>query len=72
MRLGEFNGVPVVELTRRNLITLLMKLDDPKSARTLIHDGPNGQVIVRAVEDDAHYADRDPGEVYMPSSGRRL
>lgn len=70
MRLGEFNGVPVLELTRRNLITLLMKLDDPKSARTLV-DGTGG-IIVRAVENDEHYSDRPHGEVYMPSSGRTL
>ena len=28
--------IPVLELTRRNLETLLAKLDDPLSARTLL------------------------------------
>lgn len=61
------DGFPTVELTRRNLTTLLAKLDDPLSARTLI-DGER-RVAVRAVEDAEHYANRPPGEVYMPSSG---
>jgi hypothetical protein len=41
-----------VELTRRNLLTLLVKLDDPSSAHTLEMDG----VRVKAVEDVEHYA----------------
>lgn len=61
-----------VELTRRNLTTLLAKLDDPLSARTLCKDGDGCVVWVTAVEDDAHYSDRAPGEVYMPSSGETL
>lgn len=56
-----------LELTRRNLETLLAKLDDPQSARTLI-DGETGLLVV-AVEDDEHYSDRAPGMVYMPASG---
>jgi hypothetical protein len=59
--------MPVLELTRRNLTTLLAKLDNPASARTLI--APEGTIAVRAVEDAEHYADRAPGEVYMPTSG---
>lgn len=53
--------MPVLELTRRNLIVLLTKLDDPTSARTLL-DGDN-LIAVTAVEDADHYADREPGEV---------
>jgi len=52
-------GVPVVELTERNLQTLLEKLTDPDSARTLI-DGEN-KVAVTAVPDEEHYGDRAPG-----------
>jgi hypothetical protein len=63
-------GIPIVELTRRNLMVLLEKLDDPLSARTLI-DG-DGKIAVRAVEDSTHYAHRQPGEVYMPSRGEWL
>lgn len=41
----------VVELTDRNITALLAKLDDHLSARTLI--SPAGDVIVRAIENDA-------------------
>ena len=61
---------PTLELTRRNLTVLLMKLDDPLSARTL-RDG-EGLIAVKAVEDDEHYKTRPPGEVYMPTTGERL
>lgn len=57
---------PVLELTRRNLVALLDKLDDPLSSRTLI-DGER-RIAVRAVEDVEHYADRQPGVVYMPTT----
>lgn len=40
-------GPPSVELTRRNLRTLLSKLDDPLSARALID--PDDKLLVRAV-----------------------
>lgn len=62
--------IPVIELSRRNLETLLAKLDDPISARTLI--SPERTIAVRAVEDEEHYADRAPGAVYMPTSGETL
>lgn len=53
------NRMAVLELTRRNLIVLLAKLDDPTSARTIID--PDEKIAVRAVEDEAHYANREPG-----------
>jgi hypothetical protein len=53
--------VPAVELTRRNLETLLAKLDEPGSAVTLIDDGHS--IAVRGVENDAHYQTRAPGPV---------
>lgn len=59
---------PTVELTRRNLLALLDKLDDPCSNRTLVD--PDRRVAVRAVEDIEHYADRQPGPVYMPATGK--
>lgn len=62
--------LPVLELTRRNLETLLAKLDDPLSKRTLID--PTDTIAVRAVENEEHYKDRYPGTVYMPSSGQVL
>lgn len=63
-----YYGVPTLELTRRNLETLLAKLDDPNSECTLV-DGEH-TIAVKGVENDKHYASRAPGEVYMPSSGR--
>jgi len=59
--------IPVLELTRRNLETLLAKLDDPLSARTLLD--PDWKILAKAVEDGEHYSDRPPGVVYMPTSG---
>lgn len=59
-----------VELTRRNLEILLLKLDDPASARE-IRDGETG-FAVRAVENEEHYRDRAPGEMFMPSTGETL
>jgi hypothetical protein len=62
-----YGGLPRLELTRRNLQSLLEKLDDPKSARTLVD--PENKIIVTAVEDEEHYRDRAPGTVYMPTTG---
>lgn len=56
-----------IELTRRNLGILLAKLDDPLSHATLL--SPCGKIIVRAVDDDRHYSDREPGEMFMPTAG---
>lgn len=52
-------GIPQVQLTRRNLLVLLEKLDMPDSARTII-DRTN-TIAVTAVEDADHYSDRQPG-----------
>lgn len=52
-------GIPVMELTKRNLETLLEKLDDPNSARTLID--PGNKIAVKAVPDSEHYVARPPG-----------
>jgi hypothetical protein len=80
-------AMPTIELTRRNLEILLKKLDDPLSKRTIQNDGwsvtavediprdvaliANGHAIM-AVENEAHYQDRPPGEMYMPSTGEIL
>lgn len=65
----ELNGHAVyIELTRRNLLALLDKLDDPLSVRTLGKDGDGCYALVKAVEDSEHYADRAPGLIYKPSS----
>ena len=62
MKVTRFSAEPQFvsfELTRRNLLVLLAKLDDPDSLRTIID--ATGCVQVRAVEDQEHYADRSPG-----------
>lgn len=61
------DGLVGLELTRRNLRTLLDKLDDPLSNRMLID--PDWRIAVRAVEDAEHYSDREPGTIFMPSTG---
>lgn len=54
-------GLVRVTLSRRNLKSLLAKLDKP-SMRTLCRRCENGVgLIVVAEDDDRHYLDRDPG-----------
>lgn len=65
-----------VYLSRRNLLTLLNKLDrvkaGEKSACTLrkgdtlhpTYPQSHNNIFVTAVEDDAYYTDREPGEVH--------
>lgn len=48
-----------MELSRRNLKTLLTKLDTPGSSATLV--SPGNLFAVRAVEDEEHYSDRPAG-----------
>jgi len=54
-----------IELTRRNLEVLLAKLDDETSARTIIKSDKPGRVEVRAVENEAHYNEREPGPMLV-------
>ena len=59
------NKYGVVILSRRNLLSLLHKLDMPGSQRTLI--GPGRCVVVMAEDDDEHYKDRGvvgPGKMH--------
>ena len=55
------NGVLTVTLSRTNLQSLLFKLDEPTSARTLIRNVEDLILIVRAEEDEDHYQDRQRG-----------
>lgn len=57
-------GMPVVELTRRNLTVLLGKLADAASKATIVKQ--SAMIGVRAVEDEEHYFDREPGPMHMP------
>ena len=58
-----------IELTRRNLLSLLAKLDgNPRDSACMI-GSPNrdheGHVWwVKAVENDKHYSDRSPGRMH--------
>lgn len=59
---------PILILSRRNLLTLLAKLDRVRdggtSACTLLLPYENGPLPVQAVEDEVKYADREPGMVH--------
>ena len=57
--------VALVELSRRNLEVLLAKLDDESSARTIIKVDKAGTVEVKAVENEKHYSDREPGSMLV-------
>lgn len=66
MKYIEDSHIPIIELTRRNLKVLLAKLDDPLSSRMLVTGkGRDDHAAVRAVEDDEHYSDREPGEMLV-------
>lgn len=58
----------MVELTRDELQTLVAGLDNPTPGDT---DMPasQGAIVVRAVDDVAHYRDRAPGAIWMPTRG---
>ena len=58
-------GSYTLELTERNLRVLLAKLKDPHSQRTIGKLGSDykSHIFVKAVPDEAHYADRAPGEM---------
>lgn len=70
------SNIPTVYLSRRNLLTLLSKLDRAKlgetTACTLIkHDNnhptysqTHASMVVVAVEDDVYYVDRPVGPVH--------
>ena len=63
---------PVVHITlsRRNLIALLEKLDQPDSARTLLKDLPQANLILTSEEDEVHYQDAPSGDVHPATEAR--
>lgn len=64
MIVDEFDHVHV-RLSERNLRTLLTKLRDPESARTLVRRFPDGSTLVLKAElDTDHYGEREPGDVH--------
>jgi hypothetical protein len=60
MKHEEINGTHWITLSRRNLLTLLAKLDGhpPDSACTIQGGADAWGYFVRAEEDDVHYFDR--------------
>ena len=62
---GELYRTVEVRLSRRNLKTLLLKLDEPSSVNTLIRHVEGGLfLIVIGEDDDTHYGDREPGPMH--------
>jgi hypothetical protein len=53
-----------LELSKRNLLTLLHKLTLRDSKRSLVKPGPNGPTLVTAVSDAEAYKDRAPGQMH--------
>lgn len=64
----------LVTLSRRNLQTLLNKLDDLDSLKTLIKVEPDGHLVVVAEDDDTHYdrLEGGPGEVHPNHDPNRI
>ena len=53
-----------IELSRRNLLALLHKLEKPGSARLISIEGEDGfELWVAAAPDEVHYAGREPGRM---------
>lgn len=50
---SENNQGTTVELTRREILALLAKLDNAPNRRTIL--SPCGRIVVRAVEDREHH-----------------
>ena len=65
LELREDGGIQLT-LSRRNLLTLLRKLDGhPADSKCTIEGGDDAAgVFVKAEEDDVHYADRPAGRMH--------
>jgi hypothetical protein len=68
--------VAEITLSRRNLRTMLQKLDMAGSARTIYSDGwgPDGtwRLILCSEDDDEHYRDRKPPGPMHPQTEREM
>lgn len=51
-------------LSRRNVLSLLSKLEMPNSARTLVKDSNGHSLIVEVEDDNIHYTDSLPGPMH--------
>jgi len=55
----------VLTLSRRNLVSLLHKLEMPVSARTIVKDSDDGEaVFIQVKPDEEVYVDRPPGRMH--------
>ncbi len=75
MKLEQQGSVVMVTLSRRNLQTLLNKLDDSESERTLMKRDGGRLLVVTAEEDEPHYRNRPeggPGEVHPKHDPDRM
>lgn len=62
-----------VTLSRRNLISLLTKLDWESSHCTVERETDAGYLIVTSEKDEAHYgSDREPGEMHPQTESEIL
>lgn len=71
-----YDGDFVITLSKRNLLSLLSKVDDPNSARTLYKRTELGVIRVVSEDDATHYGSKTPGpmsketEDYIKSHSR--
>lgn len=64
------NGQPTLVVSRRNLLALLAKLDGyPENSRCAIQH-PGGGIILKAEEDEVHYAKRPAGQMIADTEDR--
>lgn len=62
-------AVMMVTLSKRNLLTLLSKVDNPNSARTIYKVNGGVYVGVKAEPDDVHYGEQKPGKMDDAAEG---
>lgn len=69
---NENPGFTTIVLSRRNLLTLLAKLDGfpPDSACSITGGFEAPNIWIRAEEDEEHYARRPAGEMHPVTEGR--
>lgn len=71
VKVDDIYGTIRVTLSRRNLQALLLKLDEPESARTLVRTTEEGHLLVVTGEsDEDHYAEREAGRMHPREEAR--
>lgn len=67
MRVDYDGAVITIVLSKRNLLTLLNKVEDEESAKTLVKNEGHIKLVVRVEDDFTHYHNRPeggPGKVH--------